>query len=237
MGSRLLVVVPIKTTTFLIPGLILTGVVRGMGKEYRCVAASLTGFIQQVAVSYVRYGYWFYVMGSVRESKDVAKVDQKFTEIYGLSVSKFVRCRRRKTGVAGMQYIRLGRFFLLLATHGEHLFFVRERGMIRDVRRSPIRVGGYAIGFRNGRVSVRIDRTEYRFLKKAFEERALDRKERLEAEFNSLPYEPYAPVRSQILVILRAVNRRRALAGLRSIDRECVRTMRRIVRPFAEVQT
>lgn len=204
-----------------------------MGEEYRCVAASLAGFVQQVAVSYVRNGYWFYVAGAVPEGKDLRCVDEKFIKLYQLSISKYVRCRRRKVGQAGVQYIRLGRFFLILATHGEHLFFVRERTMIKDVRRCPIRVGGYAIGYRSGRVSVRIDRTEYRVLKDAFAKRALNSKERLEAAFAKLPYEPYAPVRSQLLAVLRAINRRRAVAGLPALDRTCVRLSRRIVKPFA----
>lgn len=197
------------------------------------MAASLAGLVQQVAVSYVRNGYWFYVAGAVPEGKDVLAVDAKFIKLYQLSISKYVRCRRRKAGEAGVQYIRLGRFFLILATHGEHLFFVRERSVIRDVRRCPIRVGGYAISFRNNKVSVRIEQTEYRVLKDAFTKRALNAKHRLEAAFANLPYEPYAPVRSQLLAVLRAVNNRRAVAGIPLLDRSCIRLSRRIVRPFS----
>lgn len=204
-----------------------------MGGDYRCVAASLAGFVQQVAVSYVANKYWFFVAGAVPEGKDVATVDAKFVRLYELSMSKYVRCRRRRAGEAAVQYIRLGRFFLILATHGEHLFFVREKAMIRDVRRCPIKVGGYAIGYRSGRVSVRIEKTEYRVLKDAFVRRALNAKERLEAAFSKLPYEPYGPVRSQLLAVLRAVNCRRVVAGLPPLDRSCVRLSRRIVRPFA----
>lgn len=203
-----------------------------MGGDYRCVASSLAGLVQQVSVSYVGNGYWFYVAGAVPEGKCLTTVDEKFVKLYNLSISKYVRCRRRKAGEAGVQYIRLGRFFLILATHGEHLFFVREKTMIRDVRRSPIKVGGYAISFRSGRVSVRIERVEYRFLKDAFVKRSLNAKERLEAAFRKLPYEPYAPVRSQLLAVFRAVNQRRAVAGLPQLERGCVRSMRRIVRPF-----
>lgn len=203
-----------------------------MGRGYRCVAASLAGLVQQVAVSYVANGYWFYVAGAVPEGKDPERLDEKFVALYELSISKYVRCRRRKVGVAAVQYIRLGRFFLVLATHGEHLFFVREKGMIRDVRRCPIKVGGYAIGHRNGRVCVRIERAEYRCLRDALVGRALNAKERLERSFSTLAYEPYGPIRSQLLCLLRAVNRRRCLAGLLLLDRSCLRLHRRIVRPF-----
>ncbi|HWD40378.1 MAG TPA: hypothetical protein VG944_16130 [Fimbriimonas sp.] len=205
-----------------------------MSAGYRCVAEGLTGFVQQVAVSYVKNGYWFYVAGAVPSGKSLSTVDAKFVKLYDLSISKYVRCRRRKTGEAGVQYIRLGRFFLLLATHGEHLFFAREKKMIRDARRQPIRVGGYSISYRNGRASVRIERTEYRLLKDAFVRRSLNAKTRLEGAFAALPYEPYGPVRSQLLGLLRAVNRRRAVAGLPLVDRTCVRLVRRIVRPFGD---
>jgi len=204
-----------------------------MGEGYRCVAASLAGFVQQVAVSYVANKYWFFVAGAVPAGKDASALDAKFVKLYDLSISKYVRCRRRKAGEAGVQYIRLGRFFLIMATHGEHLFFVRERSMIRDVRRCPIKVGGYAIGYRGGRVCVRIEKTEYRLVKDAFVRRALNAKERLEAAFSKLPYEPYGPVRSQLLAVLRAVNRRRSVGGLPPLERSCVRMSRRIVRPFA----
>lgn len=198
------------------------------------MAASLAGLVQQVAVSYIKNGYWFYVAGAIPEGKAAASIDEKFIRLYELSISKYVRCRRRRLGHAAVQYIRLGRFFLVLATHGEHLFFARERKVIRDVRRCPIRVGGYSIGLRNGRSSVRIERAEYRVLKDAFLRRALNSKERLQSAFGSLPYEPYGPVRSQILTVLRAVNRRRTIAGLPPLDRGCVRLSRRIVRPFLE---
>jgi len=38
--------------------------------KYRCEATSVTGFIQQLAVGYVRHGYFFYVVGQVPEGKD-----------------------------------------------------------------------------------------------------------------------------------------------------------------------
>src|SRR5438477_174423 len=41
-----------------------------------------------------------------------------------------------------------------------------------------------------------------------------------------------APVRSQCLCILRAVNRARGEAGLSDVPRTCLRSRRRVVRPF-----
>ncbi|MFO0838370.1 MAG: hypothetical protein U1D55_07550 [Phycisphaerae bacterium] len=129
--------------------------------EYRCVATSIEGFVQQLAVAYITHGYWFYVTGTIPEGKDPAAVDAKLIERYGIAISKWARCRRKKQGLANMQYLRHGRFFVLLATKGRHEFFEREQAVIRDVRRAPIRFAGYSIGCRQGRdrrwqVSVRL---------------------------------------------------------------------------------
>ena len=37
---------------------------------YRCIASSPEGLVQQVAVSYLRHGYWWYVTGRIPEGKD-----------------------------------------------------------------------------------------------------------------------------------------------------------------------
>ena len=44
---------------------------------YRCVAISVAGFVQQLAVSYIANGYWFYVTGRIPEHKDPAVIDVK----------------------------------------------------------------------------------------------------------------------------------------------------------------
>jgi hypothetical protein len=47
-----------------------------------------------------------------------------------------------------------------------------------------------------------------------------------------IPFEPYAPVRRQLLNILRAVNRRRRAAGLERVPHTVLRLRRRPVRVF-----
>ena len=37
---------------------------------YRCETGSVAGFVQQLAVSYLSHGYWFYVAGTVPDRKD-----------------------------------------------------------------------------------------------------------------------------------------------------------------------
>ena len=119
----------------------------------RWVTVSVEGFIQQLAVSYVTHGYWFYVTGEIPPHKDPLAVDQK-----------------------------------------QH---------------------------------------RYRALKTHFQQVAVHRTvEALAAELRTLPFAPYAPVRRQLLNLLRALNRRRKVAGLEPVPFSALRLRRRPVRPF-----
>ena len=206
---------------------------------YRCVAASVAGFVQQLAVAYVANGYWFYVSGRVPDPKDPASVDRKILTRYGIEVSKWTRARRKKTGQARVQYLRYGRRFVILATHGEHPFFTEEGKQVRDIRRHPIHFMGYALGCRKGRdgktwhPSVRIERELCRELKARFAAMAVQRSvEDLCRELGRIDYEAYAPVRDQLRGILRIVNRRRKAAGLELVPRSALWLRRIPVKPF-----
>jgi hypothetical protein len=50
--------------------------------------------------------------------------------------------------------------------------------------------------------------------------------------FSAVPFEPYAPVRRQLLNLLRRVNDARHAAGLERVPSSVVRVKRRIVKPF-----
>lgn len=200
---------------------------------YRCEATSAEGFVQQLAVSYLGNGYWFYVVGEVPEGKNPRRVDEKLVARYGIDLSKWARARRKRAGLANIQYLRFGRLFVLLATHGEHPFFEEEASAVRDARRTPIRFRGYAISYRGGHPHVRIEQKEYNRLKAYFLDVALHRSaERLGGELGRLPFEPYAPVRVQLLSVLRAVNRERRRAGFEPVPTSCFRFNRRVCRPF-----
>jgi len=207
--------------------------------EYRCVATSVAGFIQQLAVAYVAHGYWFYVTGRVPDHKDPATIDRKIIRQYGIDVSKWARSRRKKTGLARVQYLRYDRFFVILATHGEHPFFAAEGNQVRDVRRHPLHFMGYTIGCRQGRdgqkwhPSVRIAREVCRELKARYAAIAVHRPvEDLYRELSRLGFEPYAAVRDQLYGILRALNRRRHAAGLELVPASAIRWRRAPVKPF-----
>lgn len=206
---------------------------------YQCVATSVAGFIQQLAVAYVAHGYYFYVSGVIPEHKDPAETDRKIITQYGIAVSKWTRARRKKLGLANAHYLRYRRFFVILVNHGEQPFFSAEARRIRDIRVHPLHCMGYSIGCRPGRgggalhASVRIDRSIYRELKAGFERSSVHRAaEDLAKSLRALPVEPYAPVRDQLRCILRAVNRRRRRAGLELVPETALRSWRSPVKPF-----
>ena len=200
------------------------------GVMYRCVATSVQAFIQQLAVSYVANGYWFYVEGEIPVQKSADQVDKKIIGRYGIDISKWTRARRKAEGVAGVQYLRFGRWFVILATPGRHVFFEMEPKFL-DIRRTPLRFGGYAVTCRlvrgRWRTAVRIERFVYRALMRKFSEIALQDSDVLIGQFQNLPFEPYAGVRRQCLHLLWRVNALRRVASLEELPFSVVRFLRK----------
>ena len=206
---------------------------------YRCEATSIEGFIQQLAVSYVGQGYWFYVSGVVPDRKDPRAVDAKLMTRYGVDISKWARARRKVGGLANVHYIRHDRFWVLLATKGVHRFF-RDEPNFKDIRQKPLKFEGYSISYKHGadgkwHPSIRLHPDRYRELKAYFVDLATHRSaERLGIEFQALRAVPYAPVRRQLLDILRAVNRIRKEAGFAPLPTSVLRLRKWVIRPFAD---
>lgn len=190
---------------------------------YFCEVRNLSALLQQLAVNYVSRGYFFYVQGMIPSHKDAKNTDEKIISQYGIDVSKWTNWRKRREGEASVQYLRYGRTFFILATPGKHRFYTQEFPCIRDVRRLPIRVGGYSImlcesEFRRC-VSIRLEQKNFEILKEYFQNLALlETAERLEGEINGLNFEFYAPVCRQVAQLIRLLNRIRAQAGLELID-------------------
>jgi hypothetical protein len=222
--------------------------------EYRCVATSIPGFVQQLASCYLPHGYWFYVFGYIPEGKCPLALDEKLIDRYGIGISRQSRARRKAAGIANLHYLRYERRFLLLATHGHHPFFDHEAGSIRDARHCPIKIAGYAISVKPGgylrkrsrdcptvsdpksRVHVQIHQPRYQELKAYFLDLARRRSTgHIANELRRLPYEPYAPVRQQLLNILRLVNRLRRYSGREAVSPQVLRWRRQIVHPFEPI--
>ena len=206
---------------------------------YRCEAGSVEGFVRQLAVAYVGHGYWFYVTGTIPPHKSPDKIDQKIITRYGIDISRWTRLRQKKRGLAKVQYLRFRRFFVIIATHGEHHFFAEEAKSINDIRETPLTFHGYSIGYRRGwadakwHPSVRIAAERYRRLRRRFEAIAVHRSvEQLRVEFQRLPFEPWAPVRHQLWSLVRLVNCRRKLANLELLLFPDLKFKPRKIRPF-----
>ena len=215
--------------------------------RYRAEVASIEGFVQQLACCYLRHGYWFYVSGMIPANKPPTAVDRKLIEKYGINVSESTRARRKRNGQANLQYLRYGRRFLILATKGQHEFFVAESCSIKDMRHVPLQFHGYSISYRRGgrtrlgepdskwHAHVEIQRQQYLELKAWLLEMAVHRSaERIALAFYRLPFEPYAPIRRQLLNLLRAVNHVRKRSGYQPVPLEVLPLRRRIVRPFGD---
>lgn len=219
--------------------------------EYRCEATSVEGFVQLLASNYLPHGYWFYVQGYVPDGKDPRAIDEKLLEKYRIRVSRDQRARRKRAGLANLHYLRSSRTFVILATKGHHPFFAEEGRRIRDVRQSPILFQGYSISVARGnflkkegeeeearhdgkfRVRVQIARERYLAMRAYFLEVAMHRRpETLAQELWRVPFEPYAPVRKQLLNLLQLVNQARGEAGFEKLPAGVLRYRRRIVKPF-----
>jgi len=166
---------------------------------------------------------------------------------YGVRKTRRQRAYRKARGLSNAHYFRHGRVWVLMATSPEFVLAVDAKERVRDLRKTPIRAHGYSVSVRRDgsamrrgehreRASVRLDRETYRELKTHLDSLALKRSERrLAAAFwlESSSWQVYAPVRRQLVAILRSVNRRRKAAGLRSVDVNCIRRCRSWPRQFA----
>lgn len=218
--------------------------------EYRWEATSITGFVQILACNYLPHGYWFYVSGRVPEGKPPHVADQKLMEKYQVALSRGQRARRKQAGVANLHYLRFDRDWLLLATQGHHHFFLEEADRVRDVRKYPIRFAGYSLTVKKGeylqkradeaaqadgryRVRVQIAREQLRVIKPHLVDLCVRRSpEWLAYELWNLPFEPYAPIRKQLLGLLRIINAKRHAAGQERLSPQVLRYQRMIVKPF-----
>lgn len=205
-------------------------------------AQSFAGFVQQL-VRYVQSGYRFYVVGEVPARKPVEAIDAKLLQRYAIAKSSQQRARAKLRGEANLQYLRFGRTFVLMATMGRHPFFEAEvdgkgRALWRDVRRTPIRLGPYALSSRldgqwkpgapkRYRVHVRLAREPYlgerALLLTVSPARAASAVERLGRRFL-----PYAPVRKQLVRLVKALNDTRRAAGLAPVPYAALCAPRRV---------
>lgn len=163
--------------------------------------------------------------------------------------------RERRRKIAQRATIK-ERVWIILATHGHHRFFEDESQNIRDAHKVPILIGDYSLSVKQGgflrkdsadtepvhdgrlRTRVQISRERYREMAAYFLERACHRSvENLAKELWCVPFEPYAPVRRQMLNLLRLLNQKRQTTGFEKIPPTVLRYKRYIVSPFESFDT
>ena len=223
--------------------------------NYKYEVTSEIGFLQRIATHLLPKGYFFFVQGTLPDGKNPSALDAKLLAKYDVAKSEGARRWRKQQGLGNVQYVRYQNHWILLATHGDHSIREGEGSNLKDVRRCPIRIGDYALYVKRGnylkkisteevakpdgkwRVRVLIAREPYRELCAYFLSIACHRRgEALTDELFSLPYEPYAPVRKQLLKLLRLINAKRQAAGYSKLPPTCLRFKREIVRSFEPPQ-
>lgn len=229
-------------------------------EDYQYIATTKAGFVQQVVCSYVCRGYRFHVSGKIPHRINPTEFDERMLTKYSIRKSEGQRYYAKSMGRANLQYIRFERDWSILGTAGKHLWKEREANILDCSRRGePIQFRGYSIYWKDGqnrpfcckrdregppekddkkRVRVLIERETFRAMKAEFV--ALAGKRRagwIAAKFWDVPFEPYAPIRQQMLEILHAVNRRRKELGIKQrISTDVIRTHRKIVKPFEPME-
>lgn len=206
---------------------------------YQYVATSLPGFLQRLAVHLMAHGYYFFVTGNIPERKDPTNTDAKILAQYRVAQTRWERARRKRAGLGNVHYLRYGHFFVILATHGANEFCAGEGERVREAREHAVTIAGYSVGLRRGvdralHPSVSIHPERYRELKAYFLDIAVHRSEEaLRREFARLSFEPWAPIRRQLLALRRGVNKARKQAGLLPVEGRCFRFTRRSVSAFS----
>lgn len=219
---------------------------------YRYEATSPESVVQIIAANYLRHGYYWYVTGSIPEKKTPKEIDLKLIEKYGLDISTWERSQRKKRGLANAQYLRCDRWFILLVTEGHHALKAPaskggEKEQLKDCRRYPIRFAGYSISYRRAGITkkgettpkwhahVRIDSPTLERISAHFLGIACHRSpENLARELAGIRFARYAPIRRQLLTLLRKINDARSRMGFSSLPHSVLALRREPVKVYRE---
>lgn len=198
---------------------------------------SVEAFIERVVHLSTR-GYFRFFTGEIPEHASAMGVDAKLSGKYGLrKMSKAGRARRKARGLSNLFYFRHERFFVVMATAGTIESRPGGEDPWKDLRESSLVYGPYEVslskdGFRKGgspreKVRVRL-RDEVLTNERAYLLDLALRRTRpiLETTIFSLPYNCYAPVRTQIRGVLAEMNEKRKKAGFELLSADCIRFQR-----------
>lgn len=137
-------------------------------RHYRWVATTPEGFVRHLVSYYLRFGYRFYMTGSIKPSRNVDEFDEIMERKFRYRMSRSWRNRRKnavgpdgeRIGLANVHYLRYERFWILLCTKGKHRFYEEHvkrdqsgdviEAYFRDAHRDPIFFAGYSIRIAEG---------------------------------------------------------------------------------------
>lgn len=141
--------------------------------RYRYEVTCTKALFQQLALL-ITHGYTHWVSGVIPPDKDPREIDAKLLAKYEINVSGKSRVTAKKKGRTRLQYLRLGRLFVIAATpdDGHHIFFEYERKSLRSFKTSPFKYNSHSISLRNGHPHVRIPADAYKFTKRYFTQMA-----------------------------------------------------------------
>jgi len=207
---------------------------------------SAAAFVRQLVTAYLHHGYWWYVADTIPAHKrDLHKVDRNIIDRWRIDLPRRQRILRKHQGRANLHYLRHDRFFVILATGGQHEFKQHNAASLRCIKNDRLFYGGYSVRYAQAgyksrakwkdpniaerdpkrRAHVRIERREYEALRAQFLELALHRSvDYLRAVFWNVPFDAYQPVQWQLHVIRREVNALRKTAGIEPLSPDCVRS-------------
>lgn len=185
-------------------------------KKYEAI--TLGEFIRKIAIDYLRYGYFRYVVREIPEGSDCSDIDERILKEYDVTFNRMARKRRRDTGDAVVTYIRYKRFFILLATYGRHEAF--DQLAWRDIREFPLQLWGHSIGEKGGTPWVSIGGRRIRGVARYARKISLYPESRVRSFLKSVFCLRFPGVVLQEKKLLFRINQRRKKAGLSRIQVE-----------------
>ena len=202
-----------------------------MRPSYQFLADSPEAFLRQLTANYLAKGYRYYSAGCIREELSVENADRAIIKHYKLdSMSKDKRYRNKQNGIANIQYLRYGRFYLVLATEGEHEFYDPKKGekRIRDVSEIPIHFHRYLILYNHRRptckLTLTLDKPTFKDLRAVCVEHGkhwqCQKKVESFMRYRFAQYPSYGGVKDQFRHIISATNQFRKKSGYPLIGKE-----------------
>jgi hypothetical protein len=179
-------------------------------------AHSLGELLRKVAIDYVRYGYYRYLVIEIPRKKDPKLIDEKILKAYGITYHCTKRARLKRKGQAVTVYVRFGHRFVLLATEGTNTEL--EKRDFFDCRVKPISLSGYTVGVKGGKPNVQMSLKRYRGLRKLLNQTALHNEGKLRDFFGRISPFKFPGILRQQQKLLHMVNAKRKKAGLTRIN-------------------